>query len=92
MTEATTAAAQTRPSADFLDVLRRYLPGLAPQQEPAPDTELAAYGLDSMGSISLMLELEETLDVTFPEEQLSADTFRTAGTLWASVCLLRPAG
>lgn len=88
----TSAEQQTQPSTEFLDVLREYLPGLEDAQTPDPDTALTAYGLDSLGSISLMLALEEALDLTFPEEQLSAETFRTARTLWGSICGIRQAG
>ncbi|MBK3569780.1 phosphopantetheine-binding protein [Streptomyces sp. MBT62] len=82
------ATTQT-PTAEFLAVVREYLPGLAPGQHPEPDVPLSSYGLDSLGSISLMLALEEALELTFPEELLTAERFSTTGSLWATVLELR---
>ncbi|WP_069743001.1 phosphopantetheine-binding protein [Streptomyces sp. EN23] len=91
MTHTTDSATQPEPTHEFLGVLREFLPALPASEEPAPDATLASYGLDSLGSISLMLALEETLDMTFPEERLSAETFRTIGSLWQTVTEIRQA-
>ncbi|MEV7190823.1 phosphopantetheine-binding protein [Streptomyces sp. NPDC093510] len=90
-TQTTDSAVRPEPTDEFLAVLREFLPALPADERPAPDGALASYGLDSLGSISLMLALEETFDMTFPEEQLSADTFRTVGSLWQAVHELRQA-
>ncbi|MEU8001110.1 phosphopantetheine-binding protein [Catellatospora sp. NPDC049111] len=76
----------------FLDVLREFLPELADDQVPDDDVPLSSYGLDSLGSISLMLALEETLDITFPEDRLTPEAFATVGSLRRTVAEIRSAG
>lgn len=68
----------------FSDVLRPHLPllGSAPL---AASTNLNDSGLDSLGTISLLVDLEDALAVSFPDELLHPDTFRTVGTLWAAL-------
>jgi acyl carrier protein len=85
----TGTAATDQPTADFLATLHEFLPELPDGTDPAPDVPLTEYGLDSLGSISLMLALEETLDLTFPEEQLTPESFATMGALWKTVAEIR---
>jgi len=71
----------------FERVLRRHLTALSTDEPIDGSLALAALGLDSMGTISLMLELEESLLITFPEELLanSREIFATKTSLWAVV-------
>ncbi|MEM5662573.1 phosphopantetheine-binding protein [Bacillus cereus] len=39
-------------------------------------------GLDSLGSINLLLDIEEAYDIVIPDEYLTDETFSTANTLW----------
>jgi acyl carrier protein len=64
----------------FEEVLRRNL-HLEGDDEVAVDCELASYGLDSAGVITLLLELEETFGISLPEALLIPETFRTRATL-----------
>lgn len=74
--------------AEFLAVLRKFLPQLEPGADPSPNVALADYGLDSLAVISLMLELEDRLGFTFPEESLTAEAFATTRALWETVSAL----
>ncbi|MFC0436892.1 phosphopantetheine-binding protein [Kutzneria buriramensis] len=68
--------------AAFADILARHLP-LA--EGPVPgDAALSDLGLDSLGTVSLVMELEDSLDIAIPDELLVAETFHTAATLWAA--------
>ncbi len=49
------------------------------------DAPLRELGLDSMQAVELLFAIEDTFEVTFPEEDLSDATFATAGSLWSVV-------
>ena len=77
-------------------VIARYLPH---GEDPCdiPDQEaLAVLGIDSMRSIDLLLQLESTFGVTFPDESITAENFSTAAniarTLSATLDSSRTAG
>lgn len=55
-----------------------------------PDLDLTNAGIDSLETIGLMVELEDTFDVVIPDDQLTADTFATPATLWQALreCVL----
>jgi acyl carrier protein len=65
----------------FEQVLRRHLRGIAPDAPIAFDADLVTIGLDSLGTINLLLDLEETFGVSFPSTLLNTETFRTPATL-----------
>jgi acyl carrier protein len=65
----------------FERVVRAHLKFAADQPLP-PDARLADYGLDSMETVSLLVEMEETFEVTFPDELLVAETFESPEALW----------
>ncbi len=62
-------------------ILRRYLV-LVPEGQDVPlETELPSLGLDSMSALTLLLELEEIFDISFPDSLLNATTFRSVKSL-----------
>ena len=70
-------------------ILRRYLV-LVPERQDVPlDTELAVLGLDSMSALTLLLELEEIFEISFPDSLLNATTFRSASSLENVIEMLR---
>lgn len=69
-------------SEDFESVLREHLPGLAAEERLSSEVPLVRYGLDSMGTVTLLVALESALDVQFPDEALVPETFETADQLW----------
>lgn len=74
----------------FDSVLRRHLRLGSPSMSIDDDDELAANGLDSLGTVSLLVELEETFAISFPGALLTPATFRTPAALRAAVLSLLP--
>ncbi|MCO1580268.1 MULTISPECIES: phosphopantetheine-binding protein [unclassified Crossiella] len=66
----------------FEKILRQHLPALGAEAELPEAAGLADLGLDSLQTVDLLLELEEHYGISFPDEELSAETFATAGALW----------
>jgi acyl carrier protein len=71
------------------EVLRPHLVLLDRDQPVAPETELRDMGVDSLSLIEVLVAVENTFGVEFPDEFLVAETFRTPGSLWAAICKLR---
>lgn len=67
---------------EFESVLRAHLPGLGDGEPLEADVQLVQYGLDSMGTVNLLVALESSLDVQFPDDALVPETFETAERLW----------
>lgn len=68
----------------FLEILLAHLP-YALGDRLAEDDDLAALGLDSMGVVQLVTDLEESFAFELPDALLTEDTFATAGSLWAAL-------
>ena len=49
------------------------------------DLELVQHGLDSMTAIALLLDVEKTFAIRFPDDMIVEGTFRTAGALKKAV-------
>jgi acyl carrier protein len=81
----------TRSDETFFTVLRAYLPYLSADDVLKDEMSLVDYGLDSLGSISLMLDLETALDILFPEDTLTPETFATVGSVRTLVQTLQNA-
>jgi acyl carrier protein len=62
------------------DILRSYLPDVGDGPIPA-DRSLAELGLSSLASVNLVLDVEDTFDIEFPDAMLSEATFHSAGAL-----------
>lgn len=54
------------------------------------DTDLYRAGMKSFSSVQLMLALEETFEIEFPEEMLNRATFRSIGSIERAVAALAP--
>ncbi len=74
----------TKQKDKFRSVLDNYI-SIDNGDEIQFDRPLTELGLDSVAVIQLMIDIEMTFDVVFPDELLSAETFETAGSLWAVV-------
>ncbi|MEU1176781.1 phosphopantetheine-binding protein [Streptomyces sp. NPDC005820] len=74
----------------FESVVRPNLPLLEPETPLAPDAAFAALGLDSMQTVSLLVEVEEAYDIVMPDEALAAETFAGPLSLWRQVSALLP--
>ncbi|MBG0813147.1 phosphopantetheine-binding protein [Planomonospora sp. ID82291] len=65
----------------FQRLLRVHLP-YADAGRLAPQDELGALGLDSMGVVRLLVDVENAYGVELPDELLNEATFSTVGSLW----------
>lgn len=72
---------------DFQDILRRHLPFTDSGELDEAD-DLSDLGLDSMGLVALMADIEDSYDVELPDEFVAETTFATVGSLWAAVLAL----
>jgi len=68
---------------EFEKLLRTYLPLLRDDDPLARTIGLADLGLDSMSTIGLLVDLEESFDVQFPDDALVPETFATTTSLWS---------
>jgi acyl carrier protein len=68
----------------FQETLLSHLP-YAEGGELAATDDLAALGLDSMGVVQLLADLEEGFGLELPDELLTEETFATVGSLWGTV-------
>jgi len=68
----------------FLETLKAHLP-YAERDKLAASDDLAALGLDSMGVVQLLVDLEDRFEVELSDEVLDEGTFATVGSLWAAV-------
>lgn len=59
-------------------------------QAIADDTDLYRAGMKSFASVQLMLALEETFEIEFPEEMLNRATFRSASAIARALEALSP--
>lgn len=72
--------------AEFEEILQRHLPL---SDGPIDGSALLAdLGLDSLGTVSLVMELEDSMDIAIPDDLLVAETFTSADSLWAAVSSL----
>jgi acyl carrier protein len=65
----------------FEQVLRRHLRLVALDEPIRPDSLLTSAGLDSVGTINLLLDLEDVFSVSLPGSMLRPETFRTRSSL-----------
>lgn len=73
----------------FEDVLRPHTMLLDRGDALLPDAELRDLGVDSLALIEVLVAVEQTFQVEFPDELLVADTFRTPRSLWTVITGLR---
>lgn len=67
----------------FETILRTYLPLLGPNDPITDDLNLNDHGLDSLGTVSLILDFEDAFDVIIPDDMLIAVNFTTPKDLWS---------
>ena len=75
----------------FEEILRDYLPFLAPGEPLGEDVSLRDLGLDSISTVELLAILENTYDVRFLDDVLSMETFATPAVLWSALSRLAEA-
>jgi acyl carrier protein len=70
---------------DVVEIVSRHLLVDRRAVEADPAADLRDLGLDSMGAIDLLLDLEQAFDVVFPDELLTDETFRSVRSLAAAL-------
>jgi acyl carrier protein len=79
----------------FEGLLRSLLPFLPERDAVTADLDLVAAGLDSLGMVELLIQVEERYGITFPDDLVAQETFATPAALWSVVSGLlagRPVG
>lgn len=71
----------------FQNILRAHLP-YADSAEFAAHDELAGLGLDSMGVVQLLVDIENGYAIELPDDILDEATFATVGSLWKALAVL----
>ncbi|MBN6053832.1 hypothetical protein JYK22_17965, partial [Nonomuraea sp. RK-328] len=71
----------------FQSLLRAHLP-YADAAELSARDELSGLGLDSMGVVRLLVDIENGYAVELPDELLDESTFATVGSLWQALTTL----
>ena len=72
-------------TSEFGDIVRSRLIDPVLEKDFHPEFDLKAGGLDSLETIGLLVELEQKLHITFPDDALDQSTFATPGALWSVV-------
>lgn len=67
----------------FERTVRTHLTRLQADAPLVGDVPLLDYGLDSLATVNLLVDLEQNFTVEFPDELLTASTFATADSLWS---------
>ncbi|MFI0939399.1 acyl carrier protein [Streptomyces sp. NPDC021020] len=69
----------------FRAVLVRHLAAVDRPEDIPPDVNLRALGLNSMRAVDLVIDLEDTLGIVFPDDAFTDEVFESARTIWAVV-------
>lgn len=69
-------------------VVRRALPTLAFDAQIPADVPLTRLGLSSLGSVSLMMAIEDHFKIVVPDADLRPENFRNLGAIQALVARL----
>jgi acyl carrier protein len=72
----------------FDKVLRKHLRLVATDEAVPREATLVSAGLDSIGTISLLFDLEEAFDVALPGAMLKPEIFRTRASLESAIASL----
>lgn len=82
-----------KPDAEIVDQVRRVLADHArlpmPVEGLAQDDDLYQAGMTSHASVTVMLALEDTFEVEFPDGMLTRGTFASIGAMAGAVTQLR---
>ncbi|MBE1485543.1 phosphopantetheine-binding protein [Plantactinospora soyae] len=74
---------------EFESELRKHVKLLLGDSPLEADASLVDLGLDSLGMVGLLVDLETLYEIEFPDSSMNLETFATAGNLWGVVSRLR---
>lgn len=69
-------------------IVRENCPHLDDDVSLTADDLLVDLGLDSLAMAAIVVQTEETFGFVFPDDELTAETFATMGTVWEAVSRL----
>lgn len=69
-------------TSEFEELLRPHLVMLGDDLPLPGDRRLVDLGLDSLATVAVLIDLEQTFGVMFPDDALVPETFATADALW----------
>lgn len=73
----------------FEEILRRHLPFLAGDGELSAQLNLKDFGLDSLGTVSLLSQLESAYGIRFVDDALEMENFATPERMWTTISRIR---
>ncbi len=73
---------------DYLRVLRRHMAD--PSTPVSVDADFWTLGIDSLNALNLLLDLEESFDVSFPGSLLTVELFSSVGALEGALLSILP--
>lgn len=73
----------------FIELVKRHLKHVDANCTFDANASLKELGLDSISSIHLLIEIEDTYGITMSDEYLTDKTFSTASSLWNEVEKIR---
>jgi acyl carrier protein len=71
-------------------ILRAHARFTAADSDIDPDMPLASLGIDSLGIIELVFEIENEFDLEMPPDQITPETFATPRSIWQLLCQIDP--
>lgn len=77
---------------EFESIIRQTLRHLPPGAALKPDSSLFDLGLDSLGTIHLVVRLEDAYSIDVPDEEIRPEAFATSASLWGMVQRVRGVG
>lgn len=69
----------------FEETVRQHLPLLKADEQLNSNTPFVSLGADSLGLVSLMVQVEDRFGIVFPDEMLNETIFSNPGSLWSAV-------
>lgn len=73
------------PPARFVEVLRRQCRFVEPDAPIDMDASLESLGVDSLGMVSLVVDLEDEFQMAIPDELMTDEVFATPTALWTAL-------
>jgi acyl carrier protein len=71
----------------ILRVHARFIPA---DSDINPEMSLESLGVDSIGMIELILQIETEFDLEIPAEQITPETFATPASIWRLLSEINP--
>jgi acyl carrier protein len=71
-------------------ILRAHARFIATGTAINPDMSLTSLGVDSLGILQMIVQIEDEFDLEIPPEQITPETFSTPASIWQLLCKIDP--